>query len=91
VAALDQAAAAGLRVLTAVLTIVVIGAIAAGFSMRDRSPRARLLGHAAIGAVAAGFVFDLQSGTVGAGIGGAVLAAAAGAVTVLLVMLFRNV
>ena len=77
--------------MAAVLAIVVIGAIAAGFTLRQRGLRARLLGHAAIGAVAAGFVFDLQSGTVGAGIGGGVLAAAAGAVAVLLVMLFRSV
>jgi hypothetical protein len=90
VAALEQAVV-GLRILTAVLAIVIVIAIVAGFTMRERGLPARLLGHAAIGAVAAGFVFDLQSGTVGAGIGGAVLAAAAGAVTVLLVMLFRNV
>jgi hypothetical protein len=89
VAALGQAAADGLRILTAVVTVVLIGAIAAGFTMQ--SLRSRLLGHAAIGAVAAGFVFDLQSGTVGAGISGGVLAAAAGAIAVLVVMLFRNV
>ena len=88
---MDQAAGVSLHVLIAVLTIVVIGVIATGIAMRERGLRTRLLGHAAIGLVAACFVFDLQSGTVGAGIGGGVLAAAAGAVTVLLVMLFRNV
>ena len=84
-----EQAATGLRILTAVATVAVIGAIAAGFTMRDL--RSRLLGYAAIGVVAGGLVFDLQVGTVGAGIGGGVLAAAAGTVAVLLVMLFRNV
>jgi hypothetical protein len=80
-----------LRIFVAVAAIVLIGAIAAGFSLRARSLRARLVGHAAVGAVVAGFVMDLQSSTVGGGIGGGVLAAAVGAVTVLLVMLFRSV
>ena len=53
--------------------------------------RPRLRQRARSGALAAVVVFDVQSGSVGASIGGAVLALAAGAVAVLILMLFRNV
>jgi hypothetical protein len=88
---LDLAASAGLRVFAAIAAIVVIAAVAAGFTMQQRSMRTRLFGHVVIGAAAGGFVLNLQSGMVGTGIGGAVLAAGVGAIAVLLVVLFRSV
>jgi hypothetical protein len=87
-----EAAGAVLRIVMAVLTVLVVAVVAAGLVLpRPWGARVRAYGNAAVGALAAVLVFDVQSGSVGASIGGAVLALAAGAVAMLIVMLFRNV
>jgi hypothetical protein len=75
----------------AALTVLVLAVVAAGLVLPRWGLRVRAYGNAAIGALAAVVVFDVQSGSVGASVGGLVLALAAGAVAMLILMLFRNV
>jgi hypothetical protein len=79
------------RVAAAIL-VLAVGLV--GFTLlppRPWSLAGRAVGFGALGLVVAAVVFGLQSGNVGASVGGAVLALAIGAITVLLVMLFRSV
>jgi hypothetical protein len=73
---------------------LVLGVGVVGFTLLPTRPWSlvgRAVGFGALGLVVAAVVFGLQSGNVGASVGGAVLALAIGAITVLLVMLFRSV
>lgn len=58
--------------------------------VRDRGWTARAIGHALLGLAAALLVFLLQSVSVGASFGGAVLALAVGGMTLLVVVLVRS-
>jgi hypothetical protein len=74
--------------------VVVLAASVVGMTMlpqRSWSNVARALGFVLLGLVVAAIVFGVQSGNVGASLGGAVLALAIGAIAVLLVVLFRSV
>ena len=81
-----------LRVAAVLVALVALGSVAAAIILpRGRLARLRPMSNVAVGAGAAALVFDMQRGGLGASLGGAVLALAAGAVAVLIMMLFRSV
>jgi hypothetical protein len=86
-----EAAGIMMRVATAIVLLAVslVGVTRLPPRTRDALWRATRL--AALGLVVAAIVFGVQSGNVGASLGGAVLALAIGAMTVLLVVLFGSV
>jgi hypothetical protein len=84
-----EATDAALR--SAALTVIIVGALVVAVLPWTRAVGARFYGPAAVGAMSTAVVVTLQSGSVGASLGGAVLALAAGALAVLVVALFRNV
>jgi predicted permease len=74
----------------AFLTILLGGAAVIWLATRLRRPSRRTVGDAAMSTVAASLVFGAQSSTVGPGIDGGVLSLAAGAITLLALLLFRS-
>jgi len=72
----------------AVATFAAIAGVTAGVRQaRGWGWKARVVGHAALGAAAASLVFLLQSVSVGASLGGAILSLAVGGMTLLVLML----
>ncbi len=72
----------------AVATLAAIAGVTAGVRhARVRRWKARVVGQGVLGAAAAILVFLLQSVSVGASLGGAILALAVGGMTLLVLML----
>lgn len=74
-----------------VAAFAAVAGVATGVrNARLWGPRSRAIGHALIGVAAALLVFLLQSVSVGASLGGAVLALAVGGMTLLVLTLVRS-
>ena len=71
---------------------VTVAAFATVFAVTVgvRGPRGRAIGHGLIGLAAALLVFVLQSVSVGASLGGAILALSVGGMTLLVLTLVRS-
>ena len=80
-----------LSVAVAVAALAAVAGVTAGVRhVRDWGARGRAVGHALIGLAASLLVFLLQSVSVGASLGGAILAVAVGGMTLLVLVLVRS-
>ena len=86
---------AGGQVFGIAMAVATFAAIAGGVTAgvrhaRPWGPKSRVAGYATLGLGAALVVFVLQSVSVGASVGGAILALAVGGMTLLVLMLVRS-
>lgn len=86
-----EASSPVLGIAVTVATLAAVAGVTAGVRRaRVWGPAGRTFGHLLLGAIAALLVFLLQSLSVGASVGGAVLALAVGGMTVLVFVLVRS-
>jgi hypothetical protein len=80
-----------LSIAMAVAAFAAVAGVTAGVrNVRAWGPKGRAVGHGLVGLAASSLVFLLQSVSVGASVGGAVLALAIGGMAVLVLMLVRS-